>query len=162
VDAPGGVTFNGTPGQLQAASGEVSPLSIDGRAAWLGAADPANPGSTLSVFDTLDKTIAELQTAGRTPAQVAQTVSEGLTGIDTVSDNLSAWRARAGQALNRIDAIGARLSESKLQAQTERSQAEDLDMVQALSDFQNRQTGYDAALKTYSMVQRMSLFDYIK
>ena len=34
-------------------------------------------------------------------------------------------------------------------------------MVQAVSDFQNQQTGYDAALKVYSMVQRMSLFDYV-
>lgn len=46
-------------------------------------------------------------------------------------------------------------------AETERSTAEDLDMVQAISDFQNRQTGYDAALKAYSLVQRMSLFNYI-
>ena len=30
------------------------------------------------------------------------------------------------------------------------------------TDFQNRQTGYDAALKNYSIVQRMSLFDYVK
>ena len=35
-------------------------------------------------------------------------------------------------------------------------------MVQAISDFQNRQSGYDAALKTYSIVQRMSLFDYLR
>ena len=34
-------------------------------------------------------------------------------------------------------------------------------MVQALSDFQNKQSGYDAALKTYSMVQKLSLFQYI-
>ena len=33
---------------------------------------------------------------------------------------------------------------------------------QAISDFQNQQTGYDAALKTYSMVQRMSLFQYLE
>jgi flagellar hook-associated protein 3 FlgL len=46
-------------------------------------------------------------------------------------------------------------------AQTERSNAEDLDMVEALSAFQNKQSGYDAALKTYSMVQRLSLFDYL-
>ena len=68
----------------------------------------------------------------------------------------------AGEALNRADSIGSRLSQAKLDAQTDRSNAEDLDMVQAISDFQNRQTGYDAALKTYSMVQRMSLFDYLK
>jgi flagellar hook-associated protein 3 FlgL len=34
-------------------------------------------------------------------------------------------------------------------------------MVQAIADFQNRQTGYDAALKAYSIVQRMSLFQYL-
>ena len=71
-------------------------------------------------------------------------------------------QARAGQALNRIDGISQRLSQTKLDAQSQQSDAEDLDMVQAISDFQNRQTGYDAALKTYSMVQQMSLFQYIK
>ncbi len=34
-------------------------------------------------------------------------------------------------------------------------------MVKALSDFQRRQTGYDAALKSYSLVQRLSLFQYL-
>ena len=35
-------------------------------------------------------------------------------------------------------------------------------MVQAISDFQKQQTGYQSALQTYSSVQRLSLFDYIK
>jgi flagellar hook-associated protein 3 FlgL len=35
-------------------------------------------------------------------------------------------------------------------------------MMAAVSEFQNRQSGYDAALKTYSMVQRLSLFEYIR
>lgn len=35
-------------------------------------------------------------------------------------------------------------------------------MVAAISDFQSKQTGYDAALRTYSIVQRMSLVDYLK
>jgi flagellar hook-associated protein 3 FlgL len=42
------------------------------------------------------------------------------------------------------------------------SSAEDADMVQAISEFQNQQTGYQAALQSYASVQRMSLFDYIK
>jgi flagellar hook-associated protein 3 FlgL len=70
-------------------------------------------------------------------------------------------RARTGEALNRMDSVELRIADAKLAAQTERSNAEDLDMVQAISDFQNRQTGYDAALKAYSLVQRMSLFNYI-
>jgi flagellar hook-associated protein 3 FlgL len=72
------------------------------------------------------------------------------------------WRARAGEALNRIDGIESRLSQSKLDAQTARSNAEDLDLIEAISSFQNQQTGYDAALKVFSTVQRLSLFDYLK
>jgi flagellar hook-associated protein 3 FlgL len=161
-DATGGVVFDGTPGQLNAAAGETTPLAVDGRAAWLQAPDPANPGSTLSVFSVLDTAIGDLNTTGRTSAQVAQTVATGIGQVDAVAANLSSWRARAGEALNRADGIENRLSQTKLDAEKARSGAEDLDMVTAISDFQNKQSGYDAALKTYSMVQRMSLFDYLK
>jgi flagellar hook-associated protein 3 FlgL len=161
VDTPAGVAYAGSTGRQSAPAGEDAPLSIDGQAAWLDAPDPAT-GSTVSVFDVLDTAIGELLTPGRSSAQVAQTVSTALAGIDTAQGNLSAWRARAGEALNRAEAIEGRLGQAKLDAQRERSQAEDLDMVSAISDFQNRQTGYDAALKTYSLVQRMSLFDYLK
>lgn len=34
-------------------------------------------------------------------------------------------------------------------------------MVEAISEFQNKQTGYDAALKSYAMVQKLSLFQYV-
>jgi flagellar hook-associated protein 3 FlgL len=162
VDGPGGVTYNAAAGQLQAAAGESTPLSTDGRAAWLQAPDPASPGATLSVFDVLDQAVSELLTPGRTAAQIATTVRDGLGHVDAVAENLGRWRARAGEALNRIDAIGERLAQTRLDAQTERSAAEDLDMLQAISEFQSRQTGYDAALKAYSMVQRMSLFDYLR
>ena len=115
----------------------------------------------LSLFDALDRVAGELQTGGRSTAQVAQTVASGLRDIDAGLGNLQMQRAMAGESLNRIDAVEGRLAETKLSAQTERSLAEDLDMVQALSDFQARQSGYDAALSTYSMVQRMSLFNYL-
>ncbi len=161
-DTAAGVVFDGVSGQLDAASGESSALSLDGRATWLQAPDPANPGGTLSVFDTLDKLVADLRTPGRTGVQTMQTVTTGLAQIDASAANLSSWRSRAGEALNRADGIGERLSQAKLDAQRERSGAEDLDMISAYSDFQTRQSGYDAALKTYSMVQRMSLFDYLK
>ena len=162
LDGPGGVAYNAAAGQLLAASGEASPLSVDGQAAWLQAPDPNNPPATLSVFDVLDRAVGELLTSGRSAVQVAQTVSDSLGGVDATAGNLAAWRSRTGEALNRIDGIGERLSQSRLDAQQERSNAEDLDMMQAISDFQNRQTGYDAALKTYSIIQQMSLFDYLR
>ena len=162
LDSPGGVAYNGAAGQLLAASGEASPLSIDGQAAWLQAPDAAIPGSTLSVFDVLDRVVGELLTPGRTSAQVSQTVSSGLGDIDSTANHLLAWRARTGEALNRIDGIEQRLSQTHLDAQRDRSDAEDLDMLQGISQFKNQQTGYDAALKAYSMVQQMSLLQYLR
>ena len=34
-------------------------------------------------------------------------------------------------------------------------------MTAAISNFQNRQTGYQAALQSYASVQKLSLFQYI-
>lgn len=162
VDAIGGVIYVGATGELRAAGGEATPLALDGRAAWLQAPDAAMPGTTISVFDALDRAVGELQIGGRTSVAVALTVSQGLSDIDSLQANVSNWRTRAGESLNRGDGIENRLGQVKLDAQRQRSEAEDLDMVSAISEFQTRQSGYDAALKTYSLVQRMSLFDYLK
>ena len=120
---------------------------------------PSSP--TLSLFDALDRIATDLQTGNRSGAQITQTVQHGLRDVDAGFANLQLHRATAGEALNRLDAAEHRLAENKLAAQTERSLAEDLDMVQAMSEFTAKQSGYDAALKTYSMVQRMSLFQYL-
>jgi len=162
VDAPGGVVYAGTEGQLVAAGGTATPLSIDGRSAWLEGEDPASPGTPVSLFDAMDRVVAELSTPGRPASDIAATVSRGLGEFDIAADQLASWRSRAGEALNRIDGLEQRVRQAKLDAQTERSEAEDLDLLAAISDFQNRQTGYDAALKTYSIVQRLSLFEYIR
>jgi flagellar hook-associated protein 3 FlgL len=162
VDGPGGVTYEAASGQTLAAAGEATPLTHDGQAVWLRAPDPSAAGATLSVFEVLDQAVGDLLTPGRTAEQVAQTVRDGIGRVDALAENLGRWRARAGATLNRIDAIGERLAQGKLDAQTDRSAAEDLDMVQAISEFQQRQSSYDAALKTYSIVQRMSLFDYLR
>jgi flagellar hook-associated protein 3 FlgL len=120
---------------------------------------PSTP--TLSVFDTLDRAIAGLNTTGRTASQVAQANGDSLSNLDAVLTNLDAARAAAGDVLNRIDSEGSRLDAQKLASTTEQSNAEDVDMVHAISDFQNKQSGYDAALKSYAMVQQLSLFQYV-
>lgn len=250
LDAAGGVQFRGVNGEMQAASGEALPLTVDGAAAWLQArsgngvfetravssttawvdagrvsdataltnstytvqfsvaggnttyailqdgnptavtaapyvsgqaievdgislrisGSPANGDSfeaapatpDLSVFDTIDQAIAELKQTGRTPAQVTQTVQRGLRDLDQSLNALQTLRSRVGETLSLADGVDGRLEDLKLHAQSERSDAVDLDMVEAISNFQNQQSGYDAALKTYASVQRMSLFQYIQ
>ena len=81
--------------------------------------------------------------------------------VDTARASLVDARATVGAVLNRIDSESERLETQKLASRTERSNAEDVDLVHAISDFQQKQTGYDAALKSYAMVQRLSLFQYV-
>jgi flagellar hook-associated protein 3 FlgL len=143
-------------------------VQIDGMSATI-SGQPANGDvfdvvpstSTLTVFDVLDKAVADLKTAHRTGTQIAQTNSVNLSNLDSVLGQAISGRSQVGATMNRIDHVTERLSALKLSSQTERSNAEDLDMTQAISDFSNRQTGYDAALKAYSMVQRLSLFNYL-
>jgi flagellar hook-associated protein 3 FlgL len=143
-------------------------IQIDGMAVTV-AGKPANGDAfqlkpstpTLSVFDTLDKAVADLSATGKSGTQITQDSTMNLRNIDQVMTKLQVARSDAGVTLNRIDSVNDRLDGQKLAGQTERSSAEDLDMVQAISAFQNKQSGYDAALKAYSMVQHLSLFQYL-
>lgn len=117
--------------------------------------------NSLKVFDVMDRAINELKTPLRTGAQISQSNSGRLRDIDAVMGNLQNARSQVGERLNNLDGTESRLAALKQYSTQEKSAAEDLDMVQGISDFQNQQTGYDTALKTYAMVQRMSLFQYI-
>ena len=161
ADAPGGVRFSGAGGSLVSAGAQPLPLSADGARIWLQVPDPDTGIDNLSAFDLLDRVANELQTAGRSNEAISETVRQGVRGLDATMDHMGSARSALGETLNRADAVEVRLSEQALMAASDRSAAEDLDMVQALSEFQNQQTGYDAALKAYSMVQRLSLFDYV-
>jgi len=146
----------GAQGERLTASMNPLPINVDGMEAWR---IDAGTGES-ALFAGLDDAIAALQ-ADPPPAPVAEISHRGIDSIDTSIAKLFDLRARVGGLLNRADSIESRLADMKLYAQTDRSAAEDIDLVEALSDFQTRQTSYDAALKTYTMVQRMTLFDYL-
>lgn len=154
--------------QVNVAYQPGSAIQIDGMAVTVsgtpatGDAFQLRPStSSLTVFDVMDKAVADLAATGKRPSQVAQDSAMNLRDIDQVMTRLVSARADAGDTLNRIDGVNDRLDGLKLAGEIEKSSAEDLDMVQAISDFQNKQSGYDAALKSYSMVQRLSLFQYL-
>jgi flagellar hook-associated protein 3 FlgL len=116
----------------------------------------------LSVFDALDRMVEGLGQRNLTGAELTQAVQTGLRDLDAGLSSLIGERSRLGEVLNRTDGVEGRIADAKLLARTERSAAEDIDMVEAVSEFSTRQTSYDAALKAYSMVQKLSLFEYIR
>ncbi len=150
-----------TPGQAQAIQVDGMTASITGAPANGDTFELRPASSSLTVFDALDRAIADLKTPLRSNTQIAQSNSSNLSNLDSALGQVQSGRAQMGTALNRVDGVTGRLSAQKLASQTERTNAESLDLTQAISDFSNQQTGYDAALKAYAMVQRLSLFNYV-
>ena len=116
---------------------------------------------TLSVFDALDNAVAQLSAPNQTGAKVQQAVQASIRDLDQCSSQISSARSFAGTTLQRLDGVKGRLDATELSAQTSRSNAEDLDMVKALSSFNSQQTGYQAALQSYATIQKLSLFNYL-
>lgn len=127
--------------------------------------NPAN-GDTItlqpspSIFSTLDSAIRDIRDAPNSNAAI-QAVGQALANMDIGMERLHNMRGYAGELLNRADRITGDQEKRSVQLEGDRSRAEDLDMIKGISDFQNQQVGYEAALKSYAQVQKLSLFNYI-
>ena len=163
------VEMNGVPTGQTGTYIPGGAITVDGMTFDVGGA-PANgdrfditpSAADMDPFEALDRAIATLRDPNASRGATTQAVASGVRDVDAVMSHFSAARSVAGAALSRLDAIQARNEDRDLWAKSVQSDAEDLDMVQAVSDFQNKQTSYQAALQSYAMVQRMSLFDYLK
>ncbi len=131
-------------------------------------APSATSGTGTGLFGVLDSAISAMYStvdptkgAASLDPSLHQGIARGLAEIDTAMDRLQSVRAQAGALLNRADTIDSEQGLNSIQLESDRSRAEDLDMVKGISDFQNQQTGYSAALQTYAQVQRLSLFNFI-
>ncbi|MBD9394835.1 flagellar hook-associated protein FlgL [Acidovorax sp. ACV01] len=113
-----------------------------------------------SMFSTMDNAIRDIRNAPDSNA-AAQAVGQALGNMDIGLERMHNMRGYAGELLNRADRITGDQEKRSIQLEGDRSRAEDLDMIQGISDFQNQQVGYEAALKSYAQVQKLSLFNFI-
>ncbi len=154
-----GTTYAG--GKAIVVPGKGMSVSISGVPADGDAFSIGESTNDLNMFSSLDKVIATLNGINQGSGAVPQAVNTGITELDSILGNVQSSRSAVGETLNRMDGIESRIGDLKLAAQTEKSNAEDLDMTQAISNFQNQQSGYQAALQSYAAVQKLSLFQYI-
>ena len=113
-----------------------------------------------SVFSVMDTAVREIGGSPHSNA-AAQAVGQALANIDKGLERLHNMRGYAGELLNRADRITGDQENRSIQLEADRSRAEDLDMIKGISEFQNAQVGYQAALQSYAQVQKLSLFNYI-
>lgn len=119
-----------------------------------------------SIFDTLDAAIRTVQTAGNTDgstksALLTQGLTNSLAEIDTQLNRISSVRGLAGDLLNQADRMNSSLLALNEQVESQRSAAEDIDAVAALSQLKTQETAVSAALQSYASIQKLSLFNYI-
>jgi flagellar hook-associated protein 3 FlgL len=143
-----------------------APIQFDGISV-LAQGAPANgdalvitPSVPLNVFNMLDDAIGSIDGAPG-DNRLAHAVALSLEQIDTAMERMQAARGQAGDWLNRADTITSQQSARSLSLESDRSRAIDADMVKAISDFNQTQTGYQAALQSYAQIQRLSLFNFI-
>jgi flagellar hook-associated protein 3 FlgL len=174
------VTNNTPPASISAAAPfvEGQPISFGGLS-LTATGTPANgdqldikPSATsgpgTGLFGAIDSAIAGQFATGSTsvgapsgsPAML-QSISRALTEIDYGMQHIQAARAQAGTLLNQADSISGSQDSRTIQLQADRSRAEDIDMVQGISDLQKQQTGYQVALQSYAQIQKLSLFNYL-
>ena len=145
---------NGLPGQ-QAGGNTSIPTALDGDMAFM-------LDSGESLFKELDTAITGIRNAtSGSAANQSSVIQNGLASLDQGMDQLQALRGFAGDMLNRADRITGDQEVRSIQLEADRSRAEDMDLVKGFSDFEQTKMGYQAALQTYAMVQKMSLFNYI-
>lgn len=144
------VQWYGMDGQY-AATPTALPRNIDGSLVF--GKNGAN------IWDTLDATITALNTNAPT---LTADLATAHVALDVRQDGLLAARGKLGDWLNRADTMDAVFSDRSVAYKKENSELTDLDMVGGISDFQKNQTAYQAALQSYSQVQKMSMFDYMR
>jgi len=143
-----------------------APIGFDGIAV-LAQGTPADgdalelaPSVPRNVFNLLDDAVRSIDAAPG-DNRLSHALALSLAQIDTAMERMQAARGQAGDWLNRADTITNQQSARSLSLESDRSRAIDADMVKAISDFSQKQTGYQAALQSYAQIQRLSLFNFI-
>jgi flagellin-like hook-associated protein FlgL len=156
---PDDYTFKGLPGQTASTVNSI-PYALDGDSAFM--FNATRDGITSpSIFSSLDTAIRDIANASNS-LDASAAVRDVLRDIDVGMNRIMAVRGQAGELLNRADRITDSNSKLNLELEANRSRAEDLDLMKGISDFQNHQTGYQAALQSYAQVKKLSLFDFIR
>ncbi|MFN8535287.1 MAG: flagellar hook-associated protein FlgL [Dehalococcoidia bacterium] len=142
---PAGATYNGTTNgvAMRVDAGVVIDVGITG-------------DRLLSVFSAIGALSTDLQTPGQEIDPVR------LQAIEDAHDDVLSARASTGAKMNRLEALGERAAEEGLAIAGHLSEVEDTDFVEAVLDFQTRQTVYQAALATGAKVIQPSLLDFLR
>ena len=126
---------------------------------------PATAPQNTSVFASLDAVIAALkQPADNNPTAVAtlkNALTTGLTQVQNSMTNVTVVQASVGGREHELQALQTTTQTNSVQTQSDLSNLTGVDMVTAITKFEQAQSALQAAQQTFVKMQGMSLFQYI-
>ena len=120
------------------------------------------PSSTQSVFDTMDGIIANFTQTNTGGAGMQNALNGQLANLDQAVGSITRARAGVGARMNALDQQGSLNDDLTLQYKTALSDTQDLNYYDAVSKLSLQSSALQAAQLTFSKLQNMSLFDYLK
>ena len=119
------------------------------------------PAVDSDIWETMDRAIGALK-AGETGTDLTQELSVVHAQLAGRQDQLLAARGKLGDWLNRADNLEDLFKDREVVYTKENSELTDVDMMEAVTDFQTNQTAFQSALQSYAQIQKMSMFDYLR
>ena len=164
------VTGTGNPGNVPYTAG--STISYNGwtmnikGAPQSGDTFTVQPSSNVDMFKTLGDLITQLETpvqggGASATAKLANNINTAIQNFDQSLQNVLTVRASVGARMNEVDSVKSTGQDLQLQYQQTISQLQDLDYAKAITDLTRQQTTLEAAQKSFTKVQGLSLFNYM-
>ena len=126
---------------------------------------PATATQNTSVFASLDSVIAALkQPADNNPTAVAtlkNALTSALTQVQNSMTNVTVVQAWVGGREHELQALQTTTQTNSVQTQSDLSNLTGVDMVTAITKFEQTQSSLQAAQQAFVKMQGMSLFQYI-
>ena len=170
IDARGQGLFGGADGGaavVRNVDGSFAFATTTGSAIPTGNGQSVQPGDTAArIFaqaggDTLS-TIAALSAALRTDTDVDATAAATVDGLSASSTQVLSVQASLGARAARVEIDQAALTEAGVDREAMRSGLEDTDVTAAITELQKTMTVLQATQASFTKLQGLSLFDYLR
>ncbi len=122
------------------------------------------PSTNVDIFNTLHALITDLESASKTAlgnTQFTNNMTGALSNIDHAIDRVLSVRASVGARLKEVETTNTMNGDVVLQYDRQLSDLRDLDYSKAISELALQQMTLEAAQKSFTRVQGLSLFQYM-
>ncbi|MDD3238282.1 MAG: flagellar hook-associated protein FlgL [Candidatus Gastranaerophilales bacterium] len=120
--------------------------------------DPAIPSQGSGLFKALGDLSESLALDPPDSQKISESIGTIKDGLNTINNVRTEYGSYASTRLNMTESY---LTDLSLSVTEQRSNLEDLDMIQAITDYSNENYAYQASLSSVSKTMQISLLNYI-